>query len=98
MFKVAGGRASGRTTKLIQYASEHNYILVEPTYYRAAYAREMAQKLGYNVGVIAAYQIFSIPRNGEKYFLVDDLDDFLSEIGVVGYSMLKEKGGGDNGN
>lgn len=89
MFKIIGPRSSGKTTELIKYAYEKHLILVEPTFHRKVYAMEMAKELGYDIMVIAASQMRTYHQR-EDYFLIDDLDDFLSAINIVGYSQTDD--------
>ena len=87
MYKIMGSRGCGKTTTLIKYASENNCIVVEPTSRMRDYAREKAKQMGYdNVTIIAQHEMYDT----KDKFLIDELDCFLSLLGVVGYSNTIE--------
>ena len=87
MIRIIGTRGSGKTTKLLNLAEENGYVLVEPNARIADYVRHIAAEKGLNVNVISAHELL-YRQHGilqEKY-LVDELDLFLSSLGVEGYS------------
>ena len=87
MIRVIGTRGSGKTTKLLNLAQEEGYVIVEPNARMADYVSRMAKEKGLNVNVICAHELLyrqhGVKR--EKY-LVDELEMFLSSLGIVGYS------------
>jgi hypothetical protein len=87
MIRVIGTRGSGKTTKLLNLAAENGYVIVEPNAMMADYVRRMAIGKGLNVNVIGAHELLyrqhGIVR--EKY-LVDELEMFMTSLGIVGYS------------
>ena len=87
MIKFIGDRGSGKTTKLIETAHDKGYVLVEPTYQMAVHAHMRAREIGKEIRVIPAAQFFydRLGRDEAKY-LVDELDMFLKNIGIDGYS------------
>ena len=87
MEKIIGGRRSGKTTKLIELAHSEGYVLVEPTYHMAENARLMARDKGYEIVVLTASQfLFNHFGSSVDKYLVDELDMFLENIGIKGYS------------
>ena len=87
MIRIIGTRGSGKTTKLLELAQEEGYVIVEPNAMMADYVRHMATEKGLNVNVIGAHELLYRQRGviSEKY-LVDELNMFLSSLGIVGYS------------
>jgi len=95
MIRIEGGRAVGKTTKLLFIAADKKYTIVVPTVRHKQNVEDMAVKfLGKDndIKVITAYELFSPyfrPEKDEK-FLIDDLDYTLADKHVVGYSMTCE--------
>lgn len=87
MIQVIGTRGSGKTTKLLNIAQEEGYVIVEPIEKIADYVRHKATEKGLNVKVITVQELLYCQRGArrEKY-LIDELDMFLSSLGIVGYS------------
>ena len=90
MIRVLGERGSGKTTKLIQLASENGYTIVAWNVMSARFIKDTAQQKGIKVRVINCYDFMrEISEHGyghkDKY-LVDELDAFLDGLNVVGYS------------
>lgn len=87
MIQVIGARGSGKTTKLLNLAQEEGYVIVEPIAKIADYVRRKATEKGLNVKVITVHELLYCQRGArrEKY-LIDELDMFLSSLGIVGYS------------
>lgn len=87
MIRVIGTRGSGKTTKLLDLAQKEGYVIVEPNARIADAVRLMAIEKGFNVNVICPHELpyrqYGVVR--EKY-LVDELEMFLSSLGIVGYS------------
>lgn len=94
MEKIIGERGSGKTTKLIELAHSEGCVLVEPTYHMAENARLMARDKGYEIVVLTASQfLFNHFGSSTEKYLVDELDLFLKNIGIIGYSNgTREKG------
>ena len=87
MVRVIGTRGSGKTTKLLNIATENGYVIVEPNAKMADHVRNMAKEKGLNVDVICAHELL-YRQHGvvrEKY-LVDELEMFMASLGIVGYS------------
>lgn len=92
MIKILGERCSGKTTKLLNLAHENGYILVEPTFQMAEFAKRLAKELGYDdVEIVCALQ-FNMRNPGlfmrdcNNRYLMDELDMCLKTMNVVGYS------------
>ena len=87
MIEIIDSRGSGKTTRLLNFAAENGYVIVEPNEMMADYVRHMATEKGLNVNIIGARELLYRQRGAirEKY-LIDELDMFLSSLGVVGYS------------
>lgn len=81
-------RGGGKTRKLLEYADEHNMIIIEPTANCMRYAQVMARELGLNVQVITISEYLSNwPYHAnDRKFLVDELNIFLNNMNIVGYS------------
>ena len=94
MEKIIGERGSGKTTKLIELAHSEGCVLVEPNYRMAENARLMARDKGYEIVVLTASQfLFNHFGSSVEKYLVDELDIFLANIGIIGYSDgPREKG------
>ena len=88
MYKVKGQRGTGKTTKLLEYAAKHGYILVEPTERSVKCIVDMAKRNGIdNVHVISLFDYIKQVYYGTKQrFLIDEIDYCLSLLDVVGYS------------
>ena len=89
MIRVLGKRGSGKTTKLIQLASENGYTIVAWNVMSARFIKDTAQHNGIKVRVINCYDFvheISEHRGHKDKYLVDELDAFLNELNVVGYS------------
>jgi len=88
MIRIIGERGSGKTTKLLELAEEKGYILVEPTIASADYVRNMAREKGYhNVNIISAHDLLFYRHSAlRNKYLIDELEGFLSALGVEGYS------------
>ena len=87
MIRIIGTRGSGKTTKLLELAQEEGYVIVEPNAIMADHVRHMATEKGLNVNVVGAHELLYRQRGviREKY-LVDELEMFLSSLGILGYS------------
>ena len=87
MIRVIGTRGSGKTTKLLNLAQEEGFVIVEPNAMMADHVRHMATEKGLNVNVIGSHELLYRQRGvtREKY-LVDELEMFLSSLGIIGYS------------
>lgn len=87
MIKIIGTRGSGKTTKLMEIASKEGYTLVEPTAFMADYVRMRAKEKGYDIKVISSNMfLWEKPGHREEKYLVDELDMFLVQLGIKGYS------------
>ena len=89
MIRVLGERGSGKTTKLIQLASENGYTIVAWNVMSARFIKDTAQRNGIKVRVINCYDFvheISEHRGYKDKYLVDELDAFLDGLNVVGYS------------
>ena len=87
MIKIIGTRGSGKTTKLMEIASKEGYTLVEPSSFMADYVRMRAKETGHDIKVISSHQfLWEHPGHREEKYLVDELDMFLIQLGIKGYS------------
>lgn len=93
MIKIIGDRRSGKTTKLLKYAYDNGYVLVEPTMAMRDYVARMAKALGYDdVQIIAPWHMKQyISHDKGCKFVIDELDDFLAAMGVVAYSNTNDQ-------
>ncbi len=90
MIKIIRPRGGGKTTSLLKLAKEHGYILVEPTKECAVAIQKTAEMTGYQgVRVISAHEFLIEKQWKRDKYLVDELDWFLKNIGVVGYSSTE---------
>ena len=90
MVVIKGERGSGKTKKLLYYAQGSGAIVIEPTSHMADFVRKMAKDLGLdNVTVISMHElnnpVVSI-RHQDKKFVIDEIDAFLANLNVEGYS------------
>lgn len=87
MIKIIGERGSGKTTKILEAASKNGFVVVEPNLKMAEYVSRMARDKGYDLRIISAYD-FLFYKNTDRstQYVVDELDLFLSAIGIKGYS------------
>ena len=87
MIKIIGERGSGKTTKILEAASKNGCVVVEPNSKMAEYVSRMARDKGYDLRIISAYD-FLLYKNTDRstQYVVDELDLFLSAIGIKGYS------------
>ena len=87
MIKIIGERGSGKTTKILEAASKNGFVVVEPNSKMAEYVSRMAKDKGYDLKIISAYD-FMFYKNTDRriQYVVDELDMFLSAIGIKGYS------------
>ena len=87
MIQIVGTRVSGKTTKLLNLAQKKGYVLVEPNIKMTDCVRRMAIENGLNVNVISAYELlYRRHSNWREKYLIDELELFLSSLGVEGYS------------
>ena len=87
MMKIVGFRGSGKTESLIEIANTTKYVLVEPNFRMADNVKARVKQKGCEIRVITSTEFLydHFGRRDEKY-LVDELDMFLSNIGIRGYS------------
>ena len=52
----------------------------------ADYVERMAKEMGVDVEVISAYELFNHRHGRKKKYLVDELDMFLEQFDIVGYT------------
>ena len=90
MVEIKGIRGSGKTTKLLYLAHGSGAIIVEPNKQMADFAREEAKKLKLDgVAIISMHELLvpiSTSRYDGKKFLIDEIDMFLKNLNVEGYS------------
>lgn len=90
MIEVLGIRGSGKTSKLIELAAEKGYTIVEPTWAAATAIAERARREGFeNIDIISASNFIidkAMFQARERKYLVDELEAFLSVLGIEGYS------------
>ena len=94
MIKVFGKRGSGKTSKLLELAHEHGYVLAVPTYRMARYVVDMRKEKGFDdVKIITLNQFLehNLPFGNDKNYLFDELDICLHYLGVDGYSNTDEE-------
>ena len=91
MIRIIGSRGSGKTTKLLKLAKDNGYVVVEPNMRMCDYAKRMAIQKEYNIKVISAHELL-IRQHGirEEKYIVDELDLFLSSLGIQGYSNSEQ--------
>lgn len=90
MVEIKGTRGSGKTTKLLYLAYGSGAIIVEPTHAMADFARKEAKKLKLDgVTIISMHELLlpiATSRYNGKKFLIDEIDAFLANLNVEGYS------------
>lgn len=90
MVEIKGIRGSGKTTKLLYLAQGSGAVIVEPTCKMADFVRNEAKQLGLtNVTVISMHELLlpsATSRYNGKKFLIDEIDMFLENLNVEGYS------------
>lgn len=90
MIEIKGIRGSGKTTKLLYLAQGSGAVIVEPTCKMADFVRNEAKRLGLtNVTVISMHELLlpiATSRYNGKKFLIDEIDMFLENLFVEGYS------------
>lgn len=88
MKRITGTRGSGKTTKVIEYAHENNYIMVVPNCRLKDYAIEQARAMKCeNVTIIDIYEYMQLPSHERHKYIFDELDHCLSAMNVIGYSV-----------
>ena len=93
MIRIIDKRRTGKTTKLLQCAHENGYVLVVPNFRALTCTLELARNIGcQDVEIITASMFMKKGySDGEKKYLVDELDWFLDTIDVAGYSNSTEE-------
>lgn len=90
MVEIKGTRGSGKTTKLLYLAQGSGAVIVEPTCKMTDFVRNKAKRLGLtNVTVISMHELLlpsATSRYNGKKFLIDEIDMFLENLNVEGYS------------
>ena len=90
MVEIKGIRGSGKTTKLLYLAQGSGAVIVEPNSRMADFARTEAKKLKLDgVAIISMHELLvpiSTSRYNGKKFLIDEIDAFLANLNVEGYS------------
>lgn len=90
MVEIKGTRGSGKTTKLLYLAYVSGDIIVEPNSQMADFARKEAKKLKLDgVTIISMHELLlpiATSRYNGKKFLIDEIDMFLENLYVEGYS------------
>lgn len=90
MVEIKGIRGSGKTTKLLYLAQGSGAIIVEPTRAMADFVRTEAKKLKLDgVTIISMHELLvpiSTSRYNGKKFLIDEIDLFLENLNVEGYT------------
>lgn len=87
MIKVEGVRGAGKTTTLIEIADKEGYVIVEPSVASRDSIKRKAEEEGKHVVVISPSEFLSPSWLRERrFFLIDELDLFLADLGVIGYS------------
>lgn len=90
MVEIKGIRGSGKTTKLLYLAQGSGAAIVEPTRAMAEFVKNEAKQLGLNnVTVISMHELLD-PAVSTRYknnkFLIDEIDMFLENLNVEGYT------------
>lgn len=77
MLMLTGGRGTGKTWKMFEYAQEHDYAIFTTSEVRKKSLKDYSERLGFNVKVISPKDI-----TGEEkiHVCVDELQSMISEI------------------
>ena len=90
MVEIKGVRGSGKTTTLLYLAKGSGAAIVEPTHELTDLAKYNAKRLGLtNVTIISMHEFLDPSasiRYKNKKFLIDELDMFLVNLNVEGYT------------
>ena len=91
MYRIIDGKSSGKTSRLMLLAKEHNGVLVCANPYAM---REKAHAYGLTGFDIISYSDYLINHNYEfgKECFIDEIDVFLKSVGnnISGYSLSLE--------
>lgn len=86
MNRIIDAKSTGKTKKLLEFASEQNAIVVCSNPYALEYK---AKALGfYNLKFIT-YQHF-LGESGDGNYVIDELEELLKIKNVIGYTMSIE--------
>ena len=90
MVEIVGGRATGKTTRLLQECAAHGGILV--TAHNKDYVLRMMKELDIQVPVISLWEFLSFNRlnHGKRYY-VDEIDTLFRTLGIAGYTRSIEQ-------
>lgn len=90
MIEIKGTRGSGKTTKLLNLAYVSGAIVVEPNRKMVDLAKREAEKLKLDRVTIISMNELLDPIASSKYhgkkFLIDEIDMFLFNLNIEGYS------------
>ena len=77
MLMLTGGRGTGKTYRMFEYAQEHDYAIFTTSDVRKKSLQLYAEKLGFNVKVITTKDV-----TGEEkmHVCIDELHDVISQI------------------
>lgn len=90
---AAVGRASGKTTRLIQLARSFDATILTTDAGRASFVRESARGLGANVRVMPfAQYVSSDGIDKTDHVVIDDADDILESLIGHGVSAITLNG------
>lgn len=94
MIEIKGTRGSGKTTALLYLAHGSGAVVIEPNWKMADFVKKEAAKLKLDgVEIISMHELLdpiASSRYRGKKFLIDELDMFLNNLNVKGYSKTDD--------
>ena len=91
MNKIIGGRCEGKTTRLLKIAEKTGATVVG---IRKDYVKDLAKKhniQGVNIIDYGEFMSGTYIKCRTANYLIDEIDAFLSYIGVNGYTLSKKE-------
>ena len=94
MIKIEGARGSGKTTKLLHIAKEHEYTIIVPNIRYREFTRDLAREhfgKDHGIKIMTMHEFHNrLEGNRNEQLLIDNLDYILQDHHIVGYTMNKE--------
>ena len=95
MNRIIDYRGTGRTSRLITLAKKTGAIIVAPCWTQLEYIKNMAKEYGITDIEVITFNDFmdrqKYVKDNDQRFLIDNLDEIMAYLGVIGYTELKEE-------
>ena len=95
MNKIIDYRGTGRTSRLITLAKKTGAIIVAPNHVQKDHIETLAKEYNITGVKIITFNDFldrqKMVRDEDTHFLIDNLDEIMAYLGVIGYTELKEE-------